>query len=182
MVCSPPRHRCVTLCSRRGQHAASHSGMLHTLWPLTAIHLPSLLHQRQSVHIDRSSSAELGLSQHAASGFPAPPCEIDTSSDPYSRLTGPHSCRRRGAATLTSMHSSWRRCTSHCAGMRPVHHPSVLHCHSWSTRQSPTVLRHWQGSFQYSSAAVCPSPLFASHSRLILVSGAHVAAITSPPR
>ncbi len=51
--------------------------VLQSLWSLTAIHLPSLLHQRQTAHLAASSSALSTFSQPAACAFPAPPMEVD---------------------------------------------------------------------------------------------------------
>ncbi len=51
--------------------------ILHTLWPLSAVHLPSLLQQRQFSHTISASGGTLHLSQPAASCFPQPLCDDD---------------------------------------------------------------------------------------------------------
>ena len=48
---------------------ALRSGMLHTMWPLSAIHLPSLIQQTQAVSASRSAD----LSQPSLIGSPQPP-------------------------------------------------------------------------------------------------------------
>jgi hypothetical protein len=58
--------------------ASSRPDLLQTLWPLSAIHISSLLQQRQALSPPSLSSSTVGgIVQPVMTAAPSPPCELD---------------------------------------------------------------------------------------------------------